>query len=122
MLFGQNIIIGFEGTHPNDRSVMEVSRLIEAGAIGGLIFFKYNVLSPIQVRALTRHFHSLSAPHPLFISVDQEGGRVERLSTSNGFKSHKSALQIAALRDDYLFVVKEKASLEGQIKQLQTAT
>lgn len=99
MLFGQNIIIGFEGTHPNDRSVMEVSRLIEAGAIGGLIFFKYNVLSPIQVRALTRHFHSLSAPHPLFISVDQEGGRVERLSTSNGFKSHKSALQIAALRD-----------------------
>ncbi|MGN6671612.1 MAG: glycoside hydrolase family 3 N-terminal domain-containing protein [Candidatus Nucleicultricaceae bacterium] len=99
MLFGQNIIIGFEGTHPNDRTVMEVSRLIEAGAIGGLIFFKYNILSPIQVRALTRHFHSLSAPHPLFLSVDQEGGRVERLSTSNGFKSHRSAFQIASLRD-----------------------
>lgn len=99
MRLGQNIIIGFEGTHPNDPAVIEVSRLIESGLIGGLIFFKYNIVSPTQAQNLTRHFRSLSAPQALILSVDQEGGRVERLNVSNGFKSHPSALQIATLKD-----------------------
>lgn len=47
-------------------------------AIGGVILFERNFVDAGQLRALCREIHALRQP-PLLITVDQEGGRVQRL-------------------------------------------
>lgn len=95
MLFGQNLIVGFKGTHPNDPGVVALSKAIEHGYVGGIIFFQYNITSRDQVMQLIDYFNGLSSPYPLFLAIDQEGGRVQRLNESNGFPSFKSARVVA---------------------------
>jgi len=73
------IVSGFEGTSLNART----EELIVQQGIGGLILFERNYKNPDQLLKLTNDLQSLIADHaeipPLFISVDQEGGRVARL-------------------------------------------
>ena len=72
---GQLAIVGFPGhTVPED-----VKKLIAAFDLGGVIYFARNVAEPAQVRELSREVAALSREWPLWISVDQEGGRVARL-------------------------------------------
>ncbi len=72
---GQLAIIGFPGhTVPSD-----VKKLVAAFDLGGVIYFARNAAEPVQVRELSREVASLSREWPLWISVDQEGGRVARL-------------------------------------------
>jgi beta-N-acetylhexosaminidase len=67
-------IVGFAG-----HSVpAELRRLIETFDLGGVIYFSRNVIEPRQVRELSREVAGLSREWPLWISVDQEGGRVAR--------------------------------------------
>lgn len=76
---GQMIVSGFEGTTLNART----EKLIVDQGIGGLILFERNYKNPDQLRQLINDLQSLTAQNPdtppLFISVDQEGGRVARL-------------------------------------------
>lgn len=74
---GQMIVSGFEGTHLNSRT----EKLIAEQGIGGLILFERNFENPKQLKSLINNLKSLTATNspPLFISVDQEGGRVARL-------------------------------------------
>ncbi|RMG60666.1 MAG: beta-N-acetylhexosaminidase [Deltaproteobacteria bacterium] len=51
---------------------------LERGLAGGVILFSGNIESPDQVRELTTRVRSLS-PYPVIISIDQEGGRVQRI-------------------------------------------
>lgn len=73
------IVSGFEGTSLNART----EELIVQQGIGGLILFERNYKDPEQLRQLINELQSLTADNPeippLFISVDQEGGRVARL-------------------------------------------
>jgi beta-N-acetylhexosaminidase len=73
------IISGFEGTSLNART----EELIVQQGIGGLILFERNFKNPEQLLQLITDLQSLTANDPeippLFISVDQEGGRVARL-------------------------------------------
>ena len=73
------IVSGFEGTSLNART----EELIVQQGIGGLILFERNYKNPDQLHKLSNDLQSLIADHaeipPLFISVDQEGGRVARL-------------------------------------------
>ena len=82
---GQLLNVGFWGTTPEDPWVKILSRQIEAGKVGSIIFFGYNIQSPDQLLTLTSYFKSLKAPFPLLISVDEEGGKVQRLSSQKGF-------------------------------------
>jgi beta-N-acetylhexosaminidase len=50
---------------------------LEHSAVGGVILFTRNYESPEQLKALTAEIHALRDP-ALLISVDQEGGRVQR--------------------------------------------
>ncbi len=92
---GQMIIIGFHGTKPNDKQIQVLSKKIEKGLVGGVIYFGYNIKSSEQVKILNTHFKTLSSPLPLMICVDQEGGRVARLNEENGFKNFPTAFDIA---------------------------
>lgn len=92
---GQMIMVGFHATKPSESQVQSLSKKIEQGLVGGVIFFRYNIVNPKQTRTLTQHFHSLKTASPLLLAVDQEGGKVQRLNAKNGFKDYKSAKDVA---------------------------
>src|SRR3954449_12661926 len=72
---GQLAIVGFEG---HDLPP-EVRSLASEFDLGGVIFFARNVEAPEQVADLSRQSQALASELPLWVSVDQEGGRVARL-------------------------------------------
>lgn len=72
---GQLAIVGFTG-----QSVpAELRGMAREFDLGGVIYFARNVAEPAQVRELSRECAALAQDWPLWISVDQEGGRVARL-------------------------------------------
>jgi len=76
---GQMMVTGFNGT----TLTPETEDLIVNHRIGGLILFERNFKNPEQLTRLILDLQQLAlstSPFvPLFISVDQEGGRVSRL-------------------------------------------
>ena len=72
---GQVAIAGFSG-HSLPPDLRALAREFD---LGGVIFFARNVESPEQVAELSREAQSLAGEIPLWVSVDQEGGRVARL-------------------------------------------
>ncbi len=73
---GQRLICGFEGTSPSD-PLKDALRLF---APAGFILFSRNVEEAEQVLELNRELASLvPAELPALLSVDQEGGRVQRV-------------------------------------------
>jgi beta-N-acetylhexosaminidase len=72
---GQLAIVGFSGYDVP----AEVRALAREFDLGGVIFFARNVESPEQVADLSRQSQALATELPLWVSVDQEGGRVARL-------------------------------------------
>jgi beta-N-acetylhexosaminidase len=74
---GRLAIVGFSG----HSAPAELEELIEAFDLGGVIYFARNVVEPRQVAELSREIAALARDWPLWISVDQEGGRVARLKT-----------------------------------------
>lgn len=95
---GQVMVIGFDGTTVS----AELRRVISDFHIGGVILFARNVQSPQQVAALTNELQkiALESGNPgLFIAIDQEGGRVARLTEATGFTEFPSAMAIAATGD-----------------------
>ncbi|HQS84653.1 MAG: hypothetical protein B7Y25_04070 [Alphaproteobacteria bacterium 16-39-46] len=92
---GQLLNVGFWGTTPEDPWIKILSRQIEEGKVGSIIFFGYNIQSPEQLLTLTSYFKSLKAPFPLLISVDEEGGKVQRLSSQKGFTDVWSAEKVS---------------------------
>jgi beta-N-acetylhexosaminidase len=74
---GQIAIAGFGG-HSIPPDLKALAREFD---LGGVIFFARNVESPEQVAELSREAQSLARELPLWVSVDQEGGRVARLKS-----------------------------------------
>jgi beta-N-acetylhexosaminidase len=76
---GQRLMVGFSGHEPSP----DVRVLIRDYGVGHVILFARNVAEPEQVAGLVRELQEIArdAGHdlPLFVAVDQEGGRVARL-------------------------------------------
>lgn len=78
---GQLLMVHFNGHEANE----EARRLIEEAHVGGFIYYNWanGLDSPAQVRRLSEGLQRLAwgTSHgiPLFLAVDQEGGRVCRL-------------------------------------------
>lgn len=76
---GQHLFIGINGT----TLAKDEADFILRANIGGVILFARNVESPLQVRELCLQIqslrHRMPDKAPLFIGVDNEGGRVMRL-------------------------------------------
>lgn len=74
---GQLIIASFEGTELNE----EITSLIEEYKIGGFILFSRNIIDEYQTLDLLNGIKEMNSknPIPLFLSIDEEGGKVSRL-------------------------------------------
>jgi beta-N-acetylhexosaminidase len=77
-LVGQLFIVGFNGYSVP----AEFKEFIQEYSLGGTIYFKRNVQSPAQLAELSNELQfscrSAETP-PLFISIDHEGGKINRL-------------------------------------------
>lgn len=91
---GQLIIMGFHGNSTDDPRVQKALQQATTGEIGGVAIFRYNIVEPQQLQKLLSAFKELKSPLPLFIGLDQEGGKVQRLKSENGFRDTKSAKQV----------------------------
>src|SRR6478672_4845278 len=72
---GQLLIAGFNGHQLSP----ELRALAREFGLGGVILFARNVAEPEQVAELSHEAAGLVPDLPLWVSVDQEGGRVARL-------------------------------------------
>jgi len=67
------------GSLPGTTITQEMRSLAREFQLGGVILFSRNIEAPEQVAELAHDVQSLAADSPLWVSVDQEGGRVARL-------------------------------------------
>ncbi len=90
-MIGSRIMVGFDGTDIDDPEVRRLVAAIGRGSVGGVLFFRRNVESKAAVKRLTAAFARAAPGLPLLVAVDQEGGRVERLTRHVGFQEVPSA-------------------------------
>ena len=93
---GQMILVGFEGDDPSDAGVKAVVDDLGAGRVGGVMYLKKNVSSLDTVQEMNALFRAASPGQPPFITLDQEGGAVERLTRDVGFAEIPNAETVAA--------------------------
>ncbi len=100
---GQMLMIGFRGLCVADAP--DIASDITERRIGGVVLFDYdvtsqsparNISSPEQLSRLTLELQKLSTI-PLFIAIDQEGGKVKRLKPARGFPESVSAEHLGQL-------------------------
>ncbi|EKD73115.1 MAG: hypothetical protein ACD_45C00458G0002 [uncultured bacterium] len=107
---GQMLIIGFKGTELHSDDV--IVKAILTQQIGGVILFDYdfqtktfdhNIKNPVQLKHLTQQLQNYAHQAaknqqnnltPLFISIDYEGGKVNRLKENYGFPKTLSAAEL----------------------------
>lgn len=99
-MIGQMILtgIGDFSYMPKHADIVEE---IKAGKVGGVIFFEKNVHDTHAEKQLKRSIKMLSeaASIPLFISIDEEGGRVNRLKPKYGFPETRQAAELGKLNN-----------------------
>ena len=69
--------------------------------LGGIIFFTHDIKSPEQFKKLTKEIKKM-AKFPPFLSIDQEGGRVERTENIHNGKKYLSAKFAFEKGEDFL--------------------
>ncbi|HAT9214601.1 TPA: glycoside hydrolase family 3 protein [Legionella pneumophila subsp. pneumophila] len=110
---GQMLILGFQGKVVDEKS--PIAQAIEKNNIGGVILFDFNqqsqtfdknIESPEQVNRLNSQLQILTQKAnrkyhrdnlPLLISVDYEGGNVNRLHPRYGFPEMPSAKDVGSM-------------------------
>jgi len=100
---GQMLMIGFRGLDAKSEPRLEED--IRNRRIGGVVLFDYdvpsastvrNIESPEQVVRLVSELQGMSSI-PLFVAIDQEGGRICRLKPARGFPQSLSAARLGGL-------------------------
>lgn len=103
----QMLLVGFRGTEVTEEN--HIYRDIVEYKIGGVILFEFdapssrrprNITSRTQLKKLTNDLQKLSG-ETLFISIDQEGGKVSRLKPKYGFPKFVSAKEMALADSAY---------------------
>jgi beta-N-acetylhexosaminidase len=67
------------GSLPGTTITAELRSLAKEFQLGGVILFARNIEAPEQVAELAHDLQTLAGDSPLWVSIDQEGGRVARL-------------------------------------------
>lgn len=113
------IILGFKG-----ESVVPASQIYKdvKSGLGGVILFDKdpnnkkkikNIKNPKQLKELTKKLQEISK-EKLFISIDQEGGKVQRMTSKNGFFDTLSAVKFKKYGEKY--AQKSYAKLANALK------
>lgn len=78
----------------------DTAAMLQRYPVGGVCFFGANIAAPAQLTAFTGGLQKQSKV-PLFIAVDEEGGRVARVANTEGFSvpTFESMLAIGATGD-----------------------
>ena len=120
---GQMILVGFRGSEVNANH--QVIEDIQKSKIGSIILFDYdvklksrkrNVIDKKQLIDLTKTVQRESEI-PLLITVDQEGGLVQRLKQRHGFQKVLSPEKIGE-RNDLGFTYKESRKLAKDLSSV----
>ncbi|MBN9222425.1 MAG: glycoside hydrolase family 3 protein [Mesorhizobium sp.] len=94
-MIGQMILVGFTGTSVDAAPVVAVRQKIANGSIGGVMYLSDNVSDRSHVAAMNTAFAAANSTLPPFISVDEEGGAIARLTAGNGFHEVPAAVNVA---------------------------
>lgn len=89
---GQMIMVGFSGIEVPDSLKYD----LQYRNLGGVVLFASNVKNPQQLLTLTTQLKKISKTF-LFIGIDQEGGKVARLSQTNGYEATNSAYRLGSI-------------------------
>jgi beta-N-acetylhexosaminidase len=95
---GQMIIMGLDNFNTLDTSEFMFDD-IRKGTLGNVIVYTKHINSKSPVKSLqsiTSHIQEI-APMPVFIGIDEEGGRVNRLKPKYGFPETRSAQYLGEL-------------------------
>lgn len=102
---GQMLLVGFRGLSVSDGD--QIVRDIKLGRIGGVVLYDRdvalgsdvrNIQSPGQLKSLITSLQN-TAQVPLFVAIDQEGGKVNRLKTKYGFPASVSQQYLGTLNN-----------------------
>ena len=105
----QMLMVGFRGMEAGPEA--PIVRHIKAGCVGNVILFGRdltkgagpgrNIRSPEQLKALSAGLKAaVPADMPLWVALDQEGGRVQRLRPSQGFDEDYPSAGTLGASDD----------------------
>ncbi|MBD2871142.1 beta-N-acetylhexosaminidase [Paenibacillus arenilitoris] len=94
---GQMVLVGLEGTSIQN----ETKQMIERYRVGGFILYKNNIENAEQTVSMLNQLKAANASNktPLWLSLDQEGGKVNRLPEEQ-FKKLPSAGLIGGANDE----------------------
>ena len=105
-MISKMLIIGFKGESVNSND--EIYKNIKSG-LGGVILFdkdandknkRKNIRNKEQLKILSSQLQSISN-EKLLISIDQEGGIVQRLKSEDGFINTLKASEVASKGEDF---------------------
>lgn len=108
----QMLILGFSGTCLNSGNI-NIQHLAKNG-LGGVILFAENIDTYEQTQKLSSELQN-TAKIPLFISIDQEGGLVERTININNKIDYLTAMALASA-DNPEFVKKHTEIMAEELK------
>lgn len=98
---GQLLTVGFEGT----RLPIPLIGALTKGDVGGVILFSRNFESRAQIESLIAQIHAIASPYPIWVGVDQEGGKVQRIGASLGSEPIEAAMAIAQTTPEHAYDV-----------------
>lgn len=115
-MIGQMLMFGMRGQSLAEDT--EIKNMLAEGKAGGIILFythgnivPYNLANKSQIQKLIAELKSASK-YPLFVAVDQEGGKVQRLSSKNGFTDYPTAYSLGKKDDENTYQVAKKIAME----------
>lgn len=88
----QMVVVGFDGTVVTDTLATDLSKR----NLGGVILMGGNIQTPLQLNSLSAKIKQIASTTP-FIATDEEGGKVARLNSFNGFEETCTAFQLGSV-------------------------
>ncbi|WP_157961835.1 glycoside hydrolase family 3 N-terminal domain-containing protein [Acuticoccus kandeliae] len=95
-MIGQMLMISFSGNTADSAGVTIAANALAASEVGGVLYFRHNIGSAADVKAINARLEAARPDLPPFIAIDQEGGAVMRLKPSEGAPDTPSARDVAA--------------------------
>lgn len=105
---GQLFMVGLE-----EKTNEDIANLIQKNKIGGVVLYKKNYHTYEEMLAYVNNIKELNSKNsiPIFISIDQEGGRVNRMPQE--IQNLKSATKLANTKN--IEIVKESGKIIGEM-------